>query len=172
MHGLAALNLTLARAQATEESFQRVVGAVAFRPSVAREEPRPALPEGGTDVADHHRIFGMALGLLFQLGQKVLDLSLDGAPCWARLTSFIGWVESSLQLDQPTALTFELPALSRECVASLDHGQQPIQEPMTPFFRLRWREASKRARSSNTRRPPRSKGGLLPWVSVDRIKSA
>jgi hypothetical protein len=172
MHGLVAMNLALACTQATEESFQGVVGTIAFRPSVAREESRPALPEGGTEVGDHPGIFRMALGMLLQLGQEVLDVVLDEASCRARLTRFIGWVEPSIQLDQPIALAAELPVLSREGSASLNHGQQLIQERMAPFFRLCWSEASKRVRSSNTRRPPRTKGGLLPSVSVIRINSA
>jgi hypothetical protein len=67
MDRFAALNLALAGPQATEEGFQIIVGAVALGPSVAGKEPRPALPEGRTDVGDHRRIFGMALSVLFQV---------------------------------------------------------------------------------------------------------
>jgi hypothetical protein len=173
MHGLVAMDLPLPRPQAAEEGLQIIVGAVAFGPGVTGEEARPAVAEGGTDMGNHHRrIFSMALGMLFQLGQKVFDLPLDAARSWARLTFFVGGVKASLQLDQPPALAFELPILSRKSLAVVHHGQQLLQERMAPFFRLRRSEASRRARSSNTRRPPRAKGGLLPSVSVERIKSA
>ena len=112
------------------------------------------------------------MGRLLQLGQKVLDLVLDAAARRARLTRFIGRVEPSIQLDQPVALAAELPIVSREGAAALNHGPQLIPERMAPFFRLRWSEASKRVRSSNTRRPPKANGGLLPSVSVIRINSA
>jgi hypothetical protein len=69
-------------------------------------------------------------------------------------------------------LTLETAVLSRERAATLDDGQELIQNRMAPFLRLRWREASKRVRSSNTRNPPKAKGGLLPSVSVVRIRSA
>jgi len=172
MHGLATMDLPLTSPQAAEEGLQIIVGAVAFGPGVTGEEARPAVTEGGADMGNHRRILGMTLGMLLQLDQKVFDLLLDATRGWARLTLVVWGVKSSLQLDQPTALAFELPVLSRKPLAVLHHGQQLLQERMAPFFRLRRSEASKRAKSSNTRRPPRSKGGLLPSVSVERIKSA
>jgi len=172
MHGLAAMDLPLTSPQAAEEGLQSIVGPIAVGPSVTGEEARPALAEGGADMGNHRRIFGMAVGMVFQLAQKVFDLPLDAARGWTWL-SFVVWrVKSSLQLDQPSAVAFELPVLSRKPLAVLHHNQQLVQERMAPFSRLRRSEASKRAKSSNTRRPPRAKGGLLPSVSVERIKSA
>jgi len=43
MHRLATMNLSLAGAQAPNERFHVVIGAVAVRPGVAREQTRPAL---------------------------------------------------------------------------------------------------------------------------------
>jgi hypothetical protein len=110
--------------------------------------------------------------MLFQLGQERFDVPLDVSPSRAWLTGLLWRIQPSIQFDQPTVLTFEAAILGSESAAALDHGQELIQNGMAPFLRLRWREASKRARSSNTRRPPSAKGGLLPSVSVVRIRSA
>jgi hypothetical protein len=167
----AALNLALTGPQATEEGFQIIVGAVAFGPGVAGKEPRPALPEGRADVADHRGVFRMALYVLFQVRQKFLDLSLNMATGGVGLGVFVR-IKPPLQLDHPPLLTFELPILTGKGLATLHHRQQDLQQRMAPLFRLRRSEASRRAKSSKTRRPPRAKGGLLPSVSVDRINSA
>src|SRR3972149_4529567 len=147
MHRLAAMNLALAGAQATKEGFQVVVGAIPFGPSVARKEPRPALAEGGADMRDHLGLIGVVLGVLFQFSQEGLDLALDAEPCGA-------------------------PILGVKGGSGLNPRQELLQERVAPFFWLRRSEASKRPKSSKTRRPPRAKGGLLPSVSVDRINSA
>lgn len=171
MHRLAAMNLALAGAQPTKEGFQIVVGAVTFGPSVAGEEPWPALPESGVDMRDHLGLIGAVSGVRFQLRQKILDLAFDIALRGMGLTVF-GRVEPSLQLDQPVPLALETAILRRKRSAPLDHGQQLSQDGMAPFFWLRLSEASKRVKSSKTRRPPRAKGGLLPSVKVARINSA
>jgi hypothetical protein len=48
-------------------------------------------------------------------------------------------------------LTFELSVAGGKRMAQCDHGQQLIQERVPPFCRQRLSEASKRAKSSNTR---------------------
>jgi hypothetical protein len=167
----AALNLALAGPQTAKEGFQIIVGAVAFGPGIAGEEPRPALPEGRTDMGDHCRVFGMVLSVLFQVLQKFLDLLLNMATSGGRLGPFVR-IKPPLQLDQPPLLAFELPILAGKGLTALHHCQQGVQQRMPPLLPLRWSEASKRAKSSQTRSPPRAKGGLLPSVSVDRISSA
>lgn len=114
----------------------------------------------------------MTGGLLRQLGQKGFDLALDGAAGRPGLSDHHGRVQASLQFDQPVALALELPILRREGAPPLHDRQQLLQQRMPPFCRLRWSEASRRAKSSNTRNPPSSKGGLLPSVRVTRSKSA
>jgi len=133
MDRLAAVNLALAGAQATKEGFQIVIGAVAFGPGVAGEEPRPTLPEGDADMGHHLGFVGMVLGVLFQFRQEVLDLTFDATPGWARLKVF-GRIKAPIQFHQPVALALETPILPREGVATLDHGQQLVQERMAPFF--------------------------------------
>ena len=172
MHGLAPMNLPLARAETSEERFQFIVGAVAFRPSIAREQTRPALPKCGTDMCNHCGVAGMMLGMLFQLRQEGFDLVLDLATRGARLPFSLWRVKQAIQLHQPVTLAVEAPILRCKGLAALHHGQQLIQQRMPPFWRLRSSEASKRVKSSNTRRPPRAKGGLLPSVRVARINSA
>jgi len=71
------MNLPLARAETSEERFQFIVGAVAFWPSIAREQTRPSLPKGGTDMCHHRGVGGMMLGMSFQLRQEGFDLVLD-----------------------------------------------------------------------------------------------
>ena len=144
---LAAVNLALAGAQATKEGFQLIVGPVAFRPSVARKEPGPALPEGGAEMRDHGGFVGMVLGILFQAGQEVLDLTLNVAPRGAWL-AIVKRVKPALHLDQPVPLALEMPLRRRKCAAAANHGQEVIQERMAPFFRLRVSEASRRVKSS------------------------
>jgi len=68
--------LTLTSPQAAEEGLQAVFGTIAVGPSVNRREARSALAEGGADMGNHRCIFGMAVGMLFQLDQKVFDLPL------------------------------------------------------------------------------------------------
>ena len=53
MHGFATMNLSLAGAQSSEESFQSVVGAVTLGPSITSEQSRPALPKDTADMSDH-----------------------------------------------------------------------------------------------------------------------
>ena len=171
MHRRAAVNLALACTQAATEGFQIVVGAVALGPAVARKEPRPALPEGGADMRDHLGVVGVVPGVLFQVRQEVLDLAFETAPRGAWLAIFRRG-EPPLQLDQPVPLAPEMPRLRCKWVATLDHGHQLRQEGMAPFSWLRFREASSRAKSSKTRRPPRAKGGLLLSVRGDRSTSA
>ena len=170
--GLAAMNLPLTGSQASEETFEIVVSPPAFRPSIAGKEARPPLTERRTKVGHRLGIFGARLGLLFQLGQELFDVSLDVSPRRAWLVGSLWRIQSPIQFDQPTVLPFEAAILDGEGVAALNHGEELIQNGMTPFLRLRRREASKRVRSSNTRRPPSANGGLLPSVSVVRIRSA
>lgn len=172
MHGLATMNLALAGADASEETFEVVVGAPPFGPRVAGKEPRPALPERRADMRHHLGILRGGLGVLLQLSQKVFDVPLDLSAGGAWLTVWLGGIQSPVQFKQPTPLTFETAILGRERAATLDDSQELIQNRMAPFLRLRWSEASKRARSSNTRSPPNANGGLLPSVSVVRIRSA
>jgi len=133
MHGLATMNLPLARAETSEERFQFIVGAVAFRPAVAREQARPSLPKGGTDMRHHRRVGGMMLGMLFQLCQEGFDLALDLATRGARLPFILWWVKQPIQLHQPVALTAESSILCRKGLAPLHHGQQLLQQRMPPF---------------------------------------
>ena len=132
MHGLAPMNLPLARAKPSEERFEFIVGAVAFRPSIAREQTRPSLPKGGTDM--HHRgVGGMVSGMLFQLRQKGFDLALDLATRGARLPFILWGVKQPIQLHQPVPLAAESPILRRKGLATLHHGQQLLQQWMPPF---------------------------------------
>ena len=179
MHGFATMDLSLAGAQSSEESLQCVVGAVTLGPSIASEQSRltplagcRSLPKGVAEMSDHRRILRMASGVLFQLSQEFFDAALDCAGRGGWLPVCFGRIEASLQCHQPTPLTLELPIANGEGQAALHHGQQLIQEWMPPFLRLRSSEASKRAKSSNTRKPPSAKGGLLPSVRVVRIRSA
>ena len=172
MHGLTPMNLPLACAKTSEERFQFIVGAVAFRPSIAREQTRPSLPKGGRDMRHHRGVGGMVSGLLFQLRQEGFDLALDLATRGVRLPFTLGRVKQPIQLHQPVPLAVESPIRRRKGLAPLHHGQQLNQQRMPPFWRLRSSEVAKRVKSSNTRRPPRAKGGLLPSVSVARINSA
>ncbi len=88
-------------------------------------------------MCHHLRIFGARLGVLFQLGQKLFDLPLDLSAGGAGLTFSLGRIQSSVQFDQPTLLTFELTILSLEGAATLDDGQELIRNRMAPFLRLR-----------------------------------
>jgi len=133
MHGRAPVNLPLARAETPEERFQFMVGAVAFRPSIAREQMRPALPKGGTDMRHHRGVGGMVSGLLFQLRQEGFDLMLDLATRGARLPFTLWWVQQPIQLHQPVPLAVESPILRRKGLATSHHGQQLIQQRMPPF---------------------------------------
>ncbi len=172
MDRLATMNLALASPQASEETFDVVVRAPTFGPRIASKEPRSMLLERRADMCHHRRIFGAGLGMVFQLGQEVFDLALDVAASWLWLTRWLWGIQSPVQFDQPIPLTFELAILGLEGAATLDDGQEVLQDRMPPFLRLRWSEASNRVRSSNTRSPPSAKGGLLPSVSVVRIRSA
>ena len=133
MHGLATLNLPLARAETSKERFQFIVGAVAFRPSIAREKTRPPLPKRGTDMRNHCGVDGMMLDMLFQLRQESFDLALDLATRGARLPFTLGRVKQPIQFHQPVALAAELPILRRKGLATLHHGQQLLQQRM-PLF--------------------------------------
>ena len=172
MYGLAPMNLSLASPQTSEEAFEIIIGAPTFGPGIAGKESRPTLPERRADMRHRLRIFGMRLGMLFQLGQKCFDLALDVSAGWAWLTILLWGIQSPIQFDQPIPLTFELAILGLEGAATLDDGQELFQDRMAPFLRLRWSEASKRARSSNTRSPPSANGGLPPSMRVVRIRSA
>ena len=172
VHRLAAMNLALAGTQTTEEGFQVIVSAVTFRPDIAGKEPRPTLPEGGTDMCDHRCFRRVGLGVLFQSRQEFFDLAFDFSARRVRLPFSFRGIEAMFQFDQPLVLTFETPIRLCKRAAPLNHSPQVVQYGMAPFLRLRWSEASNRAKSSNTRRPPSAKGGLLPSVSVIRIKSA
>ncbi len=132
MHGLATMNLPLARAETSEERFQFIVGAVAFRPSIAREQTRPPLPKGGTDMHHHRGVAGMVSGILFQLRQEGFDLALDLATRGARLP-FLWRVEQPIQLHQPVTLAAESPILRCKGLATSHHGQQLIQQRTPPF---------------------------------------
>ena len=133
MHGLAPMNLPLARAETSKERFQFIVGAVAFRPSIAREQTRPSLPKGGTDMRHHRGVGGMVSGMLFQLRQQGFDLVLDLATRGARLPFTLGWVKQPIQLHQPVTLAVESLILRRKGLATLHHGQQLLQQRMPPF---------------------------------------
>ena len=172
MHGFAPMNLSLASLQASKETFEVVVGSPPFGPGITGKESRPTLLECRADVRHHLGICRMRLGVLFQLSQKVFDLPLDLTTRGAWLTDLLRGIQPAIQFDQPIALTLETAVLSRERAATLDDGQELIQNRMAPFLRLRWRDASRRVRSSNTRNPPKAKGGLLPSVRVVRIRSA
>lgn len=172
MHRLAPMNLSLASPQASEETFEVVVGSPPFGPGITGKESRPTLLECRADVRHHLGICRAHLGLLLQLRQKVFDLALDLTAGGTWLTGLLRGIQSAIQFDQPIALTFETAVLNGERAATLDNGQELIQNRMAPFLRLRWREASKRVRSSNTRKPPKANGGLLPSVRVVRIRSA
>lgn len=172
MDGFATLNLTLSGSQPTKEGFQVIVGTVAFGPGITLEESPPALAEGRADVADHLRLWWTGLRVLLQLGEKLLDLALDLLAGRARLPLDLWRVEAALEFHQPAPLTFKLSILRAKGAAELDHRQQLRQERMTPFLALRLSEDSIRAKSSNTRRPPSTNGGLLASVRVRRINSA
>ena len=172
VHGLAPMNLSLASPQASEEAFEIVVGSPTFGPGITGKESWPTLLECRADARHHFGIFRARLSLLFQFSQKVFDLPLDRTARGAWLTGLLRGIQSAIQFDQPIALTLETAVLKGEWAAMLDDDQELIQNRMAPFLRLRWRVASKRVRSSNTRSPPRTKGGLLPSVSVVRIRSA
>ena len=133
MHGLATMNLPLARAETSEERFQFIVGAVAFRPSIARKKTRPPLPKRGTDMRNHCGVDAMMLGMLFQLCQEGFDLALDLATRRARLPFTLWRVKQPIQFHQPVALAAESPILRRKELATLHHGQQLIQQRMPPF---------------------------------------
>ena len=133
MHGLATMNLPLARAETSEERFQFIVGAIAFRPSIAREQTRPSLPKGGTDMRHHCGVDGMMLGMLFQLRQEGFDLALDLATRGVRLPFTLGRVKQPIQLHQPVPLAVESPIRRCKGLATLHHGQQLLQQRMPPF---------------------------------------
>ena len=172
MHGFAPMNLSLASPQASEETFEVVVGSPTFGPGITGKESRPTLLECRADVRHHLGIGRARLGMLFQLSQKVFDVPLDLTARGGWLTGLLGRIQPAIQFDQPIALTLEAAVLSRERAATLDDGQELTQNRKTPFLRLRWRDACKRVRSSNTRNPPKANGGLLPSVCVVRIRSA
>lgn len=127
------MNLALARAEASEERFQFIVGAVAFRPSIAREQTWPTLPQGSTEMRHHRGVGGMVLGMLFQLRQEGFDLALDRAMGGTRLPLLFWWVKQAIQLHQPVPLAAESPILRRKGLAPLHHQQQTIQQRMPPF---------------------------------------
>lgn len=133
MHGLATMNLPLASAEPSEERFEFIVGAVAFRPSIAREKTRPSLPKGGTEMRHHRGVGGMVSGMLFQLRQEDFDLTLDLATRGARLPCTLWRVKQPIQLHQPVPLAMESPILRRKGLATLHHGQQLLQQRMPPF---------------------------------------
>jgi hypothetical protein len=170
--GFTAMDLPLAGPQPPKEGFQVIVGAVALRPGIALEQACPALAEARTDMGDHPSVLRTLPSVLFQLGQKLFDLALDLLTGRARLPRELRRVETPLQFHQPVPLAFEVVIACGKRVAELDHGQQLLQERVSPFCRLRVSEASKPWRSSNTRRPPSAKGGLLASVKVLRINSA
>ena len=172
MHGFASMNLSLASPQASKETFEVVVGSPPFGPGITGKESRPTVLEGRADVRHHLGIGRARLGVLFQLSQKVFDVPLDLTARGAWLTGLLGRIAPAIQFDQPIALTLETAVLRSERAATLDGGQELIQNRMPPFLRLRWRDASRRVRSSNTRNPPKANGGVLPSVSVVRIRSA
>lgn len=172
MHRFVSVNLSLARAQSSEERFEFIVRAVAFRPGIARKESRPALLKGVRDVRNDGSVRGMGLRVLGQLCQKLLDALLDLTSGRAWLPFVVRWIEPPFQFDQPAALALELSIARAERLATLHHGEQLLQARMPPFSRLRRSEASKRVKSSKTRRPPKAKGGLPSSVKVERIKSA
>lgn len=123
MHRLASMNLALACAETTKERFQIVVGAIAFRPPITGEEAWPALFEGKTNMGNGLAILGVVLGMLFQVRQEVLDLTLDGAAGRWRLFGVLGRVEAPVQLHQPVPLSFELPILSGKRPTPLHHRE-------------------------------------------------
>ncbi len=123
MHGLAPMNLPLACAKTSEERFQFIVGAVAFRPSIAREQTRPSLPKGGTDMRHLRGVGGMVAGILFQLCQEGFDLALDLATRGARLPFTLWRVKQPIQLHQPVTLAAESPILRRKGLVTLHHDQ-------------------------------------------------
>jgi len=133
MHGLAPMNLPLARAETPEERFQFMVGAVAFRPSIAREQTRPSLPKGGTDMRHHRGVGGIVSGMLFQLRQEGFDLAPDLATRGARLPFTLWRAKQPIQLHQPVPLAVESPILRRKGLAKSHHGQQLIQQRTPPF---------------------------------------
>ena len=46
------MDLALAGAQSTKESFHGIVGSVTFRPGIASKQTRPTLFDGGADMFD------------------------------------------------------------------------------------------------------------------------
>ncbi len=108
----------------------------------------------------------------WQSGQQLFNLSSDLWVGCTRLAVGLRWVQAPCQFHEPAAVAFELPIGGGKRRATLPHGHQPLQYWRVPFLRVRGSEAAKRAQSSNTRRPPRATGGVLPAVSVARIKSA
>ena len=137
------------------------------------DEDEDGCRNGEQDMCDDFGIKGVIQGVQFQLrhATRVTDVSLYRAARWAG-SDVIVWIKESVQLRQPIALAFETAKLRSERAALLNYGQELIQKWVSPFFWLRPSEASIRVKSSKTRRPPSTNGGLLPSVSVERINSA
>jgi hypothetical protein len=136
MHGPAPMNLSLASPQAPEEAFEVVVGAPTFRPGITGKESRPTLLERRADVRHHLGIGRARLGVLFQLSQKVFDLPFDLTAGRAWRTLLRRGIQPAIQFDQPIALTPETAVLNGERAATLDDGQELIQNRMASFLRL------------------------------------
>ncbi len=98
-------------------------------------------------MRDHGRIGGMVCRVVCQLVQKGTHLLLDVPSRGTGLPAVFRWVQPSFQFDQPSAVPFELPILCGERLTPLRHGDEPLQQRMPPFSRLRRKEASKRAKS-------------------------
>ena len=131
--GFTAMDLPLAGPQPTKEGFQIIVRAVALRPGIALEQARPALAEARTDMGNHPSVLRTLPSVLFQLGQKLFDMALDLRAGRARVPRELRGVETPLQFHQPGPLAFEVVIAGGKRVAELDHGQQLLQERVSPF---------------------------------------
>lgn len=77
MHRFTAMNLTLACAKTTKEGLQIVVGAITLRPGIAGKETGPTLLKGKADMGDGVSLVGMTLGIILELGKKLLNVAFD-----------------------------------------------------------------------------------------------
>jgi hypothetical protein len=170
--GVTAMDLPLAGPEPTQEGFPVMVRAGALRPGSALKQARPAWAEARTEMGDHTGVLRTLPRVLFPLDQKLFDVALDLLAGRARPALDFWRVETPVQLHQPPPVAFEVLIASGKWLRERDHGQQLLQEWVSPFCRLRVSEVSQRWRSSNPRRPPSAKGGLLAAVKVLRINSA
>ena len=79
--------------------------------------------EGLSDVRNDRCIRRVILRVLRQLRQKLCDALLNVTAGRAWLPLAFGWVETTFQFDQPTALALELPIARAERLATLHHRE-------------------------------------------------